>query len=177
MSTGLYNYRSHGLVHLYAADEREHLTEHLQSLLDTNPETRTACVQAGHDLLRAEKAPARTLLRTAADSFERRDDVVLLGEQQVVFNLVLNAVAQAEQADTSWSPEGRPWSSCGEAPVLAKALSLRHYSPSWLDTATGEEYLFAGRVVRTRTSPGHDIGIPTAQRIRADAVNYRDVSL
>lgn len=104
---GLYNYQSHGLVHLYAANERGDLTERLQALLDTNSDTRTACVQAADDLLTAEKTPARTLLRTAADSFERRDDFVLLDEQQVAFNLVLNAVAQAEQAGTSWTPDDK----------------------------------------------------------------------
>ena len=45
--------------------------------------------------------------RSPADSFERCDDFVLLAEQQVAFNLVRNAVAQAEQAGTSWTPDDK----------------------------------------------------------------------
>ncbi|NYH77238.1 hypothetical protein FHR84_000552 [Actinopolyspora biskrensis] len=96
---GLYNYDSNGgLVNLYAADEREGLIAELQSLLDSAPDSRADSRQFADDLLASEKAPARTLLKTAADSFEKRDEFVLLDEQQVAFNLVMNAVSQAERA-------------------------------------------------------------------------------
>ncbi|SDQ14943.1 hypothetical protein SAMN04489718_0480 [Actinopolyspora saharensis] len=103
---GLYNYDSNGgLVHLYAADERDALIADLQSLLDSAPDSRADSRQFANDLLASERAPARTLLKTAADSFEKRDEFVLLDEQQVAFNLVMNAVSQAERAGDSWNSE------------------------------------------------------------------------
>ncbi|MEV5543611.1 DNA/RNA helicase domain-containing protein [Saccharopolyspora shandongensis] len=103
----LYNYESHGLVQLYAADQREGLIAHLRSLLDPDPDSRADAQQAADDLLAAERAPARTLLKTAADSFEQRDDFVLLDEQQVAFNLVMDAVLLAERAGDRWTSEGK----------------------------------------------------------------------
>ncbi|MFD0920160.1 DNA/RNA helicase domain-containing protein [Saccharopolyspora rosea] len=103
----LYNYESHGLVRLYAADERDALVEDLRSVLDNDPDSRADSRQAADDLVTAERAPARTLLKTAADSFEQRDEFVLLDEQQVAFNLVMDAVLQAEHAGGRWSPDDK----------------------------------------------------------------------
>ncbi|WP_410598430.1 DNA/RNA helicase domain-containing protein [Amycolatopsis sp. lyj-90] len=103
----LYNYDPHGLARLYSADEQGELVAHLRSLLDPSSHARPAAVKAADDLLAAERAPARTLLRTAADAFERRDDFVLLDEQQVALNLVLDAVSKAEQAGDNWAPEDK----------------------------------------------------------------------
>lgn len=103
----LYNYDLHGLVSLYSADEQEELVAHLRSLLDPSAHARPAAAKAADDLLMAVRAPARTLLKTAADAFENRDDFVLLDEQQVAFNLVLDAVSKAERAGDSWTPEDK----------------------------------------------------------------------
>ncbi|MFI0467718.1 DNA/RNA helicase domain-containing protein [Saccharopolyspora sp. 5N102] len=105
--TDLYNYEPHGFVRLFAADERKDLIAELLSLLDSDSDSRAASQQAATDLLGAEKAPARTLLKTAADSFEQRDEFVLLDEQQVAFNLVMDAVLQAERAGDRWAPEDK----------------------------------------------------------------------
>lgn len=95
----LYNYESHGFAHLYAADESADLVADLRSLLDADSASRADSQQAANELLTAQQAPARTLLGTAANSFEGRDDFVLLDEQQIAFNLVTNAVLKAEHAD------------------------------------------------------------------------------
>ena len=91
--------RSHGLVRLFTGDQRQGLIEHLNSLLAPGP--REDSRAAADELLAAEHAPARTLLNTAAASFEERDDFVLLDEQQVAYNLVANAVIRAEEAGSS----------------------------------------------------------------------------
>ncbi|MEV0053522.1 hypothetical protein AB0H34_23850 [Saccharopolyspora shandongensis] len=96
----LYNYESHGWCASTPRTSKKNWS-HLRSLLDPSSHACPAAVKAADDLLAAERAPARTLLRTAADAFERRDDFVLLDEQQVAFNLVLDAVSKAEQAGDS----------------------------------------------------------------------------
>ncbi|MFI0469144.1 DNA/RNA helicase domain-containing protein [Saccharopolyspora sp. 5N102] len=102
----LYNYESHGWCASTPRTSKKNWS-HLRSLLDPSSHACPAAVKAADDLLAAERAPARTLLRTAADAFERRDDFVLLDEQQVAFNLVLDAVSKAEQAGDSWTPEDK----------------------------------------------------------------------
>ncbi|MDI2032286.1 DUF2075 domain-containing protein [Saccharopolyspora sp. TS4A08] len=94
----LYNYESHGLVDLYARDEADALVERLRSALSTDPRSRDAASAAADELLGATIAPGRKLMETVATSFEERPAFVLLDEQQVAYNLVTNAVAQAERA-------------------------------------------------------------------------------
>lgn len=105
--TDLYNYESDGFAHLYAADESPDLIADLRSLLDSVSDSRVDSQQNADALLAAEQAPARTLLKTAAKSFEERDDFMLLDEQQVAFNLVADAVLKAEQVNDHWESGGK----------------------------------------------------------------------
>ncbi|SDX82786.1 hypothetical protein SAMN05421504_1031000 [Amycolatopsis xylanica] len=85
---------------LYTADQMGDLVSDLWSLLDADPDTADAARLAASELESAVHAPARTLLKTAADSMAGRDDFVLLDEQQVAYELVLTAVKEADETKT-----------------------------------------------------------------------------
>lgn len=81
---------------LYTSDLQSDLVADLWSVLDPDPGSADAATAAAHELVSAPSAPARNLLKTAADSFVARDEFVLLDEQQVAYKTVLDAVAEAE---------------------------------------------------------------------------------
>lgn len=81
---------------LYTADLQGDLIADLWSVLDSDPGSAEAAASAAYELISAPPAPARNLLKTAADAFVARDDFVLLDEQQVAYKTVLDAVADAE---------------------------------------------------------------------------------
>ncbi len=84
---------------LYTSDLQGDLVADLWSVLDTDPRTADMAMAAAHELISAPPAPARNLLKTAADALSARDDFVLLDEQQVAYKTVLDAVAEAETGD------------------------------------------------------------------------------
>jgi hypothetical protein len=73
---------------LYTADQQGDLVTDLTALLDVTD-------GAAERLIRARRAPARSLLTMAAGSVSARTDFVLLDEQQVAFEAVRGAVADA----------------------------------------------------------------------------------
>lgn len=73
---------------LYTADQLGDLATDLAASLAAEED-------AAERLLRARRAPARSLLATAAGSVSARTDFVLLDEQQVAFEAVRGAVAEA----------------------------------------------------------------------------------
>lgn len=81
---------------LYTSDLQGDLLSDLWSVLDADPATAGAAMAAAHELISAPPAPARNLLKTAADALVARDDFVLLDEQQVAYKTVLDAVAEAD---------------------------------------------------------------------------------
>ncbi|OLF11251.1 ATP/GTP-binding protein [Actinophytocola xinjiangensis] len=86
---------------LYAADQTGDFVADLASLLDTAPSAADGAVKAVQDLIKMRRAPARTLLKTAAGTFEGRQGYLLLDAQKVAYDLVLRAVEQADRAEES----------------------------------------------------------------------------
>ncbi|ROS32026.1 hypothetical protein EDD35_7768 [Amycolatopsis thermoflava] len=86
---------------LYTQDQLGDLVTDLTALLDPDPRSTGAAVAAARELVEASQAPARTLLKTAAESFAGRRDFVLLDEQKVAYDLVLQAVEKAERRQPS----------------------------------------------------------------------------
>lgn len=90
-------YEFHDQGQLYTTDLLSDLVEDLTSVLDPNPCLRARNKEVAAELLTARKAPAKTLLTTAADTFAKRDDFVLLDEQKVAYDMVFDAVGRSAQ--------------------------------------------------------------------------------
>ncbi|UUV28990.1 DUF2075 domain-containing protein [Amycolatopsis roodepoortensis] len=96
--------RADGLGELFAADTQKDLAKFLCSLLDTDAGSAAGAREAAVDLLAARHTPARNLLTMAASTFEKRDEFILLDEQQVAYESVMGAL---EKADSKGSSEGK----------------------------------------------------------------------
>ncbi|MGA6165302.1 DNA/RNA helicase domain-containing protein [Amycolatopsis magusensis] len=84
---------------LYTADLSGDLAADLMSLFSDDPATAEGSARAARELTEAGHLPGRTLLKTAAAIFARREDFVLLDEQQVAFESVIKAVESAREDD------------------------------------------------------------------------------
>lgn len=70
-------------------------TPALRRLLDSSPESADASRRAADDLLAARHRPSKQLLAVAAEEVTRREQFILLDEQQVTYKTVMQAVERA----------------------------------------------------------------------------------
>lgn len=85
---------------LYTRDERQAFIDCLRSLLSSDPAGRSDARRAADDLLTAPTTPSRQLLQHAADEVQKREQFVLLDEQQVAYTTVAQAVELAKDENT-----------------------------------------------------------------------------
>ncbi|GAA4537184.1 hypothetical protein GCM10023175_05360 [Pseudonocardia xishanensis] len=85
---------------LYTGEQRAALVQELKRLLDTDPSTAEACREAADDFPTARTEPTKPLLTLAAAEVTNREQFVLLDEQQVAYNVVEHAVAEADRNNT-----------------------------------------------------------------------------
>ncbi|HEX6359585.1 DUF2075 domain-containing protein [Actinophytocola sp.] len=83
----------------YTADQTSDLVTALTSFMDTDPGTAAGALDAVQELIEAPRAPARTLLKTAATAFAGRQSYLLLDAQKVAYDLVLRAAEQVDRPD------------------------------------------------------------------------------
>jgi hypothetical protein len=93
-----YRVDAHG--RLYTRDERAELIDELRRLLDPSVATAADARRAADDLLKARTHPSKQLLEVAAKEVKKREQFVLLDEQQVAYKLVEQAVEQADRENT-----------------------------------------------------------------------------
>lgn len=85
---------------LFRGDQRGGLVRELRRLLDPDPGSADAARLAADHLLDAAPRPSKPLLAVAADEVRRREQFVLVDEQQVAYTLVEHAVDRAHRHNT-----------------------------------------------------------------------------
>ncbi|WP_340686890.1 DNA/RNA helicase domain-containing protein [Amycolatopsis coloradensis] len=121
-----------GLGRLFAADTKKDLANYLCSLLDTDAGAAAGARDAANALLAARHTPARNLLTTAAGTLEKRDEFVLLDEQQVAYQSVMDALDEADSKGSSGAEKkvvvvsGGPGSGKSAIAITLLASLARH---------------------------------------------------
>lgn len=80
---------------LFTGQQRGHFLNHLRSKLSPAPGAEAADV-----LLGSAVKPSKQLMALAADEVQRRDQFILLDEQQTAYSLVMRAVHESYRANT-----------------------------------------------------------------------------